>query len=205
MLLSFSDHINCLDLYSGERKSISVRKEKNSSVTLMVVGVSVLLAVDGIVCGARSIIRSDRCSFRHYLSFMSLCCSRCIRLLSSQEALSVVVQASTVLHDTCSGMHSPEKPSNQRLLRSAPMTALAGVKNHHARFIVSVDMMSCASQLCKWSRAASMLWQLVRQRTALRSSEVNASSGEPERPGGSSRAALIWPLESPAAQVMSSP
>ena len=117
----------------------------------------------------------------------------------------MVVQVSTGLHDTCSGMHSPEKPSNQRLLLSAPMTALAGVKNHYARFIVSVDKMSCASQLCKWSRVASMLWQLVRQRTALRSSELNASSGEPERPGGSSRAALSWPLESPAAQVVGSP
>ena len=40
-----------------------------------------------IVCGACSIKTSDRCSFWYYLSIMSLCCSRCIRLLSSQEAL----------------------------------------------------------------------------------------------------------------------
>ena len=172
---------------------------------MIVVGVSVLLAVDGIVCGACSIIRSERCSFWHYLSIMSLCCSRCIRLLSSQEAPSVVVQVSTTLHDTCSGMYSPENPSNQRVLLSAPTTALAGVEKHSARFTVSVDKMSRAWQPCNWSHAGSMLWQLVRKRTALRSFKVNASPGEPERPGGSSGAALSWPLESSAAQLMSSP
>lgn len=117
----------------------------------------------------------------------------------------MVVQVLTTLHDTRSGIYSPENPSNQRVLLSAPTTALAGVERHYARFTVSVDKMSCAWQLCDWSRAGSMLWQLVRKRTALRSSEVNASSGEPERPGGSSRAALSWPSESSAAQVMSSP
>ena len=151
MLQPFSDHINCLDLYGGEREFIGVSKEKILSLTLMVVDVSVRLAVDGIVCVACS-VWSKRCSSWYHLSIMNsimnLCYSRCIRLLSSQEALSVVMQVSTVLHDTCSGMHSPEKPSNQRLLLSAPVTALAGFKNYYARFIVSVNKMSCASQLC---------------------------------------------------------
>ena len=115
MLLPFSDHINCLDLYSGQRESIGVRKEKTFSLTLMVVDVFVRLAGDEIVCGACS-IWSDRCSYWYYLSIMSLCWSRCVRLLSGQDALSVVMQVSTVLHDTCSGMHSPEKPSNQNSL-----------------------------------------------------------------------------------------
>ena len=47
MLPSFSDHISRLDLCEEERESIAFRRKKIPSLILIVVGVSVLLAVDG--------------------------------------------------------------------------------------------------------------------------------------------------------------
>ena len=61
----------------------------------------------------------------------------------------ILSEAAWYLHECQSSkMTMQTRACNERLLLSAPVTALAGVKNHYARFIVSVNKMSCASQFC---------------------------------------------------------